>query len=193
VARPARERTPGRREWWRDVATLVGVLGLLITLIFNTVGVWGQLRQAEQDAEQAKIDAERAEESRLYTQIGVLTQLATEARSSQRVIDRSRLPELRCTPGYNGSDMKRPEEAALREGLGVYDFMAWLFNSGYTPSEDVLQVWAPRMIDAARMGEVLTSRQELKTDFPQLAGFYAGADRDLFPPDPCPRNPFDER
>jgi hypothetical protein len=171
------------------VATVVAVLGLLVTLIFNTVAVWGQLEQAEKDAEQARLDARRAEESRLYTQIGVLTQLATEARSSQRVIERSALPALRCRDKYHGSDMRPADEAALREALGVYDFMAWLFNDGYMPSDGALPIWAPRMIDAARMGEKLTSTKELRADFPQLERFYRRASRSLWPPRPCPERP----
>jgi hypothetical protein len=171
------------------VATLVAVLGLLITLMFNTIGVWGQLDQARKDAEQARLEAERAQESRLYTQIGVLTQLATAARSSQRVIDRSALGHLRCDPKYHGSDIGRSNEAALREALGVYDFMAWLFNQGYMPSDETLTVWAPRMIDAAQMGETLTSAQELRTGFPQLARFYERAPQRLWPPGACPTPP----
>ena len=168
------------------MATVVAVLGLLVTLIFNTVAVWRQL-------EQSRLEARRAEESRLYTQIGVLTQLASEARSSQRVIDRSALPELRCRRNYHGNDMLPADEAALREALGVYDFMAWLFNDGYMPADGVLPIWAPRMIDAARMGEKLTSATELRADFPQLERFYRNASRKLWPPRPCPERPPDLR
>ena len=28
------------RHWWREVGTLVAITGLLVTLVFNTVGVW---------------------------------------------------------------------------------------------------------------------------------------------------------
>ena len=171
------------------MATLVAVVGLLITLIFNTLGVWGQLEQAQTDARQAKEEAKRAAESRLYTQIGVLTQLAGAARSSQRAIDRSRLAELRCDPKYHGSDIPRSDEAALREALGVYDFMAWLFNQNHLPSDETLAIWAPRMIDAAKMGETLTSKEELRTAFPQLASFYRHADKRLWPPGACPQHP----
>jgi hypothetical protein len=189
LAGAAPDQAPDRRKWWRDVATVVAVLGLLLTLIFNTVGVWGQLDQAQEDAARAKEEVRRAEEARLYTQIGVLTQLAGAARSSQRVIDRSRLPALRCDPGYHGSDIRPRDEAELREALGVYDFMAWLFNERYLPSDEALSMWAPRLIDAAKMGERLTSAKELRTDFPQLADFYAHADRSLWPPEACPKAP----
>jgi hypothetical protein len=172
------------------VATLVAVLGLLVTLIFNTIAVWGQLDQAQDDARQARIEADRADEARLYTQIGVLTQLADAARSTERVINDSRLPALRCDPNYQGaSDIKPADEAALREALGVYDFMAWLFNQGYMPSREALPIWAPRMIGAAQMGTILTSKEELRVDFPQLAGFYERADKRYYPPDPCPHLP----
>ncbi len=171
------------------MATVVAVLGLLVTLVFNTVGVWGQLEQAEEDAKQAKLEAERAEESRLYTQIGVLTQLARDARASQLVLDRSRLTELLCEPGYHGSDIPVAEEAALREALGVYDHMAWLFNAGYMPADEARSIWAPRVIGAAQMAEKLTSPSEVQVDFPQLAEFYRGADREDQPPAPCPQPP----
>jgi hypothetical protein len=174
------------------VATLVAVLGLLITLIFNTVGVWGQLEQAEKDAKQAKLEATRAHESRLYTQIGVLTQLARDARASQRVIDETMaLPNLRCRADYHGSDIGFRDEAILREALAVYDFMAWLFNDGYMPSQATMPIWAPRMVGAAQLGEKLTSLPELRADFPQLAKFYAKVDKKYAPPSPCPRKPPD--
>ena len=193
MASAAPDPAPDRRKWWRDVATVVAVLGLLVTLIFNTVGVWAQLDQDREDAARAKVEERRAEEARLYTQIGVLTQLAGAARSSQRVIDRSRLPDLRCDPGYHGSDLRPKDAADLREALGVYDFMAWLFNEGYLPADKALPIWAPRLIDAAQMGETLRSAKELRSDFPQLAGFYAHADRSLWPPRACPKPPPDPR
>jgi hypothetical protein len=181
LPRNAPDEPEASRGWWRDHATVLAVAGLLLTLIFNTIGVWAQFVQARRDTDQAR-------ETRLYTQIGVLTQLGNELRSTQRLIDGSKLLKLFCDPDYHGSDLSRAAEAVLREGLGVYDFMAWLFNNEYIP-RDVLPNWAPRMIGAAQMGAVLTSKQELSADFPQLDAFYRDADRKLWPPDPCPQVP----
>jgi hypothetical protein len=184
TARDAAER----RRWWRDVATVVAIAGLLLTLLFNTIGVWRQLEQAQQDAEQARLEAVRAAEARTYTQIGVLTQLSTEARASQRAVDSSDLVALHCRRDYRRSDISRREEVALRQALGVYDFMSWLSNAGHMPSDDALAAWEPRMIEAARMGRRLLSPAELSSGFPQLAVFYRRADKDRFPL-ACPQLP----
>jgi hypothetical protein len=193
VPSPAGEGASTRRPWWREVPTLVAVLALLVTLLFNTFAACGQLEQAEKDAEQATLEAERADESRLYTQIGVLTQLARDARASQLVIDRSPLPRLLCKRGYHGSDPSVAAEAALREALGVYDHMAWLFNDGYLPADEALSIWQPRMLGAAQMARRLTSASEVNVAFPQLAEFYRGATKKEVPPLPCPQAPPGQR
>jgi hypothetical protein len=175
---------PGARQkaWWRDVATVLGVLGLLITLIFNTLGVWEQLAQSRRDAKQAA-------ETRRHTQIGVLTQLASEARTSERVITSSRLPDLRCDSNYRVSDLTPADYAALDDALGVYDYMAWLFNARHLTQRSARQLWAPRIIDAAELGGKLLSPRDVKLNWPELWRFQSEAPREFRPPNRCASGP----
>lgn len=156
------------------------MLGLFVTLVFNTIAVRGQLEQSRRDAEQAA-------ETRRYTQIGVLTQIAAEARASDRAIESGQLPALRCKEDYILSDLRVADEAALREVLGVYDYLAWLFNEGHVGL--AREVWAPRMIDVSQLGAKLLSNEELAVNWPQLARFRAEADWHDWPRDRCPVAP----
>lgn len=165
--------------WWRDIATNVAIVGLLVTLVFNTFTACGQLEQSHRDAEQAT-------ETRRYTQIGVLTQLAGEARQSDRVIESGNLPALRCKGDYTISDLSVRDEAALREALGVYDYLAWLFNEGHVGLSSARSVWAPRMIDAAQLGSKLLSERDVAINWPELARFRAHANRVPRPQERCP-------
>jgi hypothetical protein len=59
----------GQREGersWREAATILGLLGLLVTMVFNTVGVCQQVEQAERARREAT-------QTRIDTQIGLLT------------------------------------------------------------------------------------------------------------------------
>lgn len=148
--------------------------------MFNTIAVRGQLEQSHRDADQAA-------ETRRYTQIGVLTQLAAEARTSDRAIESGRLPALRCKEDFIVSDLGIADEAALREALGVYDYLAWLFNEGHVGLARA--VWAPRMIDVAQLGTKLLSDREVKLNWPELARFRETADWQDWPVDRCPMAP----
>jgi hypothetical protein len=113
---------------------VLAVIRLLVTLIFNTVGVWAQWKQI-------KDNGRRDAESRLYTQIGVLTQLARDARSSERSIEFSNLPQLQCKESYTISDLTDEDYAAMAESFGVYDFMAWLFNEKLVVLDSARDLW----------------------------------------------------
>lgn len=164
------------------MATVVGVLGLLVTLLFNTIAVRGQL-------EQSRRDADRAAESRRYTQIGVLTQLASEARASDRVIESSRMIDLRCDDDFSFSDLKRRDEAALRQALGVYDYMAWLFNERDIALVSARRLWGPRVLDAADLGVKLLSAGEVEDRWPELWRFRTQAGDALRPARLCAMTP----
>jgi hypothetical protein len=144
---------------------IIAVLGLVVTLLFNTVGVWAQYAQS-------RTDAKRALETRRFTEIGMLTQLSSEARASQRAISTSNLVRLSCQKNPNHSRFAAsPDDAALEQALGVYDFMAWLFNSGELDMPSARAMWGPRLDEAARMARTLKSQQELDAEWPQLAAF----------------------
>jgi hypothetical protein len=66
-----RRRSPSS-PWWRQAATLLGAIGLFVTLLFNTLAV----RQSAQQDHQARETA----------QISLLTQLNSNASDSERAI-----------------------------------------------------------------------------------------------------------
>lgn len=165
------------RPWWREPPVAIAALSLIVALAFNTVGVWAQFVQS-------RTEARRAQESRRFTEIGMLTQLSAEARASERVIASSRLPRLRCLEHPNHSAYRDQDVAALEQALGVYDFMAWLFNTGQLDMPTARQIWGPRLVDAAQLGAKLRSVQELRTLWPQLAQFQATSQ--ITAPDFCP-------
>jgi hypothetical protein len=153
-----------------------------VTLVFNTIAVRGQLDQARRDADQAA-------ETRRFTEIGVLTQLASEARASERVIESTKMADLRCDADATYSDLKPHDEAALRQALGVYDYMAWLFNEGDIALSSARQLWGPRVIDAADLGSKLLSKREVKDRWPELWRFALAAEDSLRPPARCALRP----
>lgn len=159
---------PDGRPWWREPPVALAGLSLLVTMLFNTVGVWAQFVQS-------RTDADRAVESRRYTQIGMLTQLSAEARASERVIVSSNLPSLRCKKNPNSSQLEPSDVASLHQALGVYDFMAWLFNTGQLDLASARLMWGPRLVDSAEMAGKLLSPEELQNLWPQLAKFQATA------------------
>jgi hypothetical protein len=165
------------KPWWREPPVAVAALSLLVALLFNTVGVWAQFVQS-------RSDADRAAESRRFTQIGMLTQLSAEARASERIIVSSNLPVLRCAKRPNASRPKPSDTAALEQALGVYDFMAWLFNTGQLDMPSARLMWGPRLIDSAEMARKILSQEALQNLWPQLAKFEATTH--MRAPDYCP-------
>ena len=180
MASTAGEGDPSHRPWWRQPATLVAVLGLLVTLVFNTVGVWAQFVQSRRDTTQAK-------ESKAFTEIGVLTQLASEARMSERAINSGRILDLYCQARPSLSDLSVSDHAALRASLGVYDYMAWLFNEHRLDLASALALWGPRIVAADKLGAKLYHGGTMSTDWPQLTLFRRHADRSLDSAYRCPK------
>jgi hypothetical protein len=65
--------------WWRQAATLLGVTGLFVTLVFNTLAV---RQSAQQD-----------NEARETAQISLLTQLNSNTSDGEHAISASSAPE----------------------------------------------------------------------------------------------------
>ena len=168
-------RTPASGDR-RDIATHLTIVGLLVALVFNTIGVWGQWRQQRAGADAAK-------EARFYAQLGVLTQLASDTRASDRAIASGKLNDLRCRRDYQRSDMSRKDQNSLERALDVYEVMAWAFNQKLAP-DTARQLWAPRMVDLRTGARKLESRQEVSANWPELDIFDATGVKKL--PNPCP-------
>ena len=131
-------RQSGRSPWWREAATLLGVVGLFVTFVFNTLAV---RQSAEQDTE-----------ARETAQIELLTQLNTNASDSERAINETPAPDRRCDD--RPAPLTLPDEAALRAALDYYQYLAWLFNHGRLTVTDSRDFFGERMIDGWRLGRL---------------------------------------
>jgi hypothetical protein len=158
------------RHWWREIGTLVAVTGLLITLVFNTIGVWR--------------DVESGQDARDTAQISLMTQLIAQSTEAEAAIDATDAPEARCqTPSHGLLDPK--EEAVLLRGLSYYEYVAFLLNHERLTIDGSRQYFGPRMIDAQFTGERLMS-EDVRVVYPELTRFRERAPRSLMPPEFCP-------
>jgi hypothetical protein len=161
-------KPPIPRAWWRDVATVVGILGLLITLAFNTLGVREQAKQARQ--------------TRTDTQIGLLTQLNDLVDASDRAINGTRAPTYRCKPWAH--TLTRSERAAVLAATQYYDYLAWLFNQGHISMPSARAYWSRSMLDAYELAAAYNDPGWINQRFHELWTFRNGAD-ERFRPKPC--------
>jgi hypothetical protein len=116
--------------WWREAATALGVLGLFVTLLFNTFGVWQGTRQQQQ--------------SRETEQINLLTELNAKATETEAAINATRAPLYLCAPNRSALVAKNTD-SALRAALDYYEYLAWLFNRDRLTVEDSRTFFSNRM------------------------------------------------
>ncbi|HEX6390587.1 MAG TPA: hypothetical protein VFZ89_14105, partial [Solirubrobacteraceae bacterium] len=118
-----------RSQWWRETATLLGLAGLLVTLVFSTLAA----RQSARDDKQ----------QREAVQVGLITDLNARAIEAERSINDSRIPDATCEHGTLG----RHDDATLRAALSDYDYLAWLFNTGTVKIAKARQLMTARLVD----------------------------------------------
>jgi len=159
------------RPWWRDVPTAVAVVGLIVALIFNTVGVWRSVQESEQ--------------TRRATEVNLLTQLDTFVNQAEQEINATDVLATRCKPNrpYTLTD---GDEARLFAALQHYDYLAWLFNKEHITMGPAKSYWAPNMLDTYRVGTIYRPQEEINEHYAELAAFQRTADEALWPRDPCP-------
>jgi hypothetical protein len=160
----------GRRPWWRDVPTAVAVVGLIVALSFNTIGVWLSMRENAQ--------------TRRATEVNLLTQLDAFVNQAEQALNATEGLENRCDP-FPAYTLTRSETARLFAALQYYDYMAWLFNDEHITLGPAKGFWAPNMLDAYRVGTTFQPDGEIDAKFSQLAAFQRTADNGLWPRDPC--------
>jgi hypothetical protein len=148
------ERAGGSSPWWRHAATLLGVLGLLVTLVFNTLAV---RQSAQQD-----------NEARETAQIGLLTQLNSNASESEAAINRTPAPATLCEPA---APLDPPDDAAVHAALDYYEYLAWLFNHGRLTVSDSRAFFRGRMTDGWRLGRHFFGHDELRVRYRELERF----------------------
>ena len=164
-------RAPATGRWWRQTATLLGVIGLVVTLVFNTIAV---RHSAQQD-----------DESRETAQISLLTQLNSNLSDSEHAINETDAPEKQCHPLALMSDA---DDAALHAGLDYYEYLAWQFNHGRLTVGGARDFFGPRMIDGWRMGRHLLGRDEMRIVYGELERFVRETPLSERGADPCPHH-----
>jgi hypothetical protein len=157
------EDVPSQSHRFRDVSTIVAIVGLLVTMIFNTIGVWQQVDQTERQAEQAR-------ETRLYTQVGLLAQLNGLAAEVDRGVNETEAGDKRCNRDtlFILSDA---DENSLYAALDFYEEVAFLFNQKVVTLAAARRHWAPNMVDTFELGRTFLTREAVTRDFPELRRF----------------------
>jgi len=157
-----------RRSRRIEVATLLTVVGLLLTFVFNALGEW---RGAQQEKEQ-----------RITQQISLITELDASAGATQKAIVATGL--LDC--GYSGKKLYLKAQDELLAALGYYEYLAWLFNHRHLTIGR--EHFALRLIGGLRFAEHYVDkryydRETFDEDFRELRRF-ATKSREQ-PRDPC--------
>lgn len=139
---------------WRHAATLLGVMGLLVTLAFNTLAVRQSARQDRQASETA--------------QIGLLTQLNSNATDSESAINNTAAVDGACE---DGSSLTSEERGTLRVALDYYEYLAWLFNRKRVTVAGSRPFFSERMISGWRLGRHHLGLVQLREKYRELTAF----------------------
>lgn len=110
--------TGRRREIpWQTISYLTAIASLVATLLFSSFQVASSARQSE--------ETRQAVELQLFTQL------------NQLVLESQRRIEL--------DDPSEEDEAALRQALGGFDYVAWLFNNRFLTLDEARVYWEQPM------------------------------------------------
>ncbi len=156
---------------------MVAVVGLFVTLAFNTIGVWQQVDESKRQSEQAR-------ETRLYTQVGLLVQLNQFAAQMDRGLNETRVAELRCDPEPLFT-LSHRDETTLYAALDFYEEVAWLFNQDVVTLAAARRHWGPSMFDTHQLGRTFFPQTAIERDFPELDRFASVSSESLSRLEPC--------
>ena len=152
----------------REVASALGIIGLAVTLVFNTIGVW----QGVQHEEQAR-DTE---------QIALLTQLNSNATDTEREINATGAPQRECEPHRH---LTRQGDTALLAALDYYEYLAWLFNGDRLTITNSRAFFGQRMIDGWRLARRYLGGDVVSHNYVELTRFVHESPREDWPPNDC--------
>lgn len=150
------------------MSTSVAIGGLLVALVFNTVGVWRSEREARK--------------SRVAAEVSLLTQVGSGANQAARALVESGANDKRCLKAA-GLSLNDSEEARLGDALNYYDYLAWLFNHDQITLESAKDYWGPDMLDVYDLGRKFTG-PHVAVAYGELARFTRSAEVPR-QPDPC--------
>lgn len=174
----------GDRKGWTNIATIVAVVGLLVTLVFNTLAVREGARQSELQADEAARSARQARLARLDAQIGMLTSVSSFLQQTSAKVSETRAPDKLCRPELR---LSKPAVASLFTQVESYDYLAWLFNQETWTMDSAKAYWAPDMLQAFNMAARERDPGALRERFPELMRFLRTMPDDLLPPQPVCR------
>jgi hypothetical protein len=129
MTEPVKERP--QRASWQAISAAIAILSLAAALVFNGL--------------QVRSSANAQRQSRLATELGLLTQLQDVMNTSvaSRVPYARQFQDLRA--GRRGQLTPDAYQAVIQEGSNM-DYFAWLFSSGYLTAPGADRLWGPRMI-----------------------------------------------
>lgn len=138
------------------------MLGLLVTMIFNTIGVF-------MSAEQASQAARAAVETRLDSEVSLLTSLSAYLQANDVELAVPAIETARCR-GI-AAQLKPAQQLKVLATIGGYDYLAWLLNQDRWDLTAAKSYWAPRMLYALDVAEAVFRYDVIEKRFKQLERF----------------------
>lgn len=162
--RPERDEPP--KPWWRNFSVAMALVGLLVTLTFNTIGTWQ--------------GAKSAEEGKVATSLGLLSSLNASTIDAVGEINSTPAFEHACDEVPFGK-LEDSELAAIGQALDHYDYLAFLLAGDYVTLAEAENYWRREMVEAYWLAERFNDPGQLKIDHPYLWRFYQRAPKRLRP------------
>jgi hypothetical protein len=155
--------SPGNgRGGWLNVATLLALGTLVVTMVFNTLGVRQGVDQTRQQAQQAR-------ETALHTEIGMLTSLSAYLQQVDVALTLTGAEEHLHNPKVS---LTQREASKVLAQLQSYDYLAWLFNQKEVwKLSSATLYWKPRMLHALDIANSVYSPPAVARHFPELVHF----------------------
>lgn len=149
-----------RTPWWRNLA----LIGLVVTLVFNTVGVWQGARSAE--------------EGKKATALGILTSINAASSEAEGEINATDAPARICDRHTIGT-LSRADTAKLGKALDHYDYLALLLNQKHVTLEDARTYWQREMVEAYDYAKRFIDPGFLDIQYLELRRYYDAAPKAL--------------
>ena len=155
------------------MSTTLALLGLLITLVFNAIGV-------RQQVEQAKLANLQASETRRAAELEVLTQLNAAAAASDAAVNATDAWDNICDK-FTIQSLSDEDEARIIAALDQYDYLAFLLNGGFITMRDAGTYWRRDMVEVYELAKAFIDPGWLQGHHEHLRRFYERAPASLRP------------
>lgn len=153
-----------QRPWWREMATLIALVGLTATLAYNGYQISQSVAQQRFQARQASVTAAEATRTRIESEFGTLTALMTYLQPMQVSLAMQEAEDLCNRVGPIPASDKRTILAAL-EG---YNYLAWLFRQPTWKLTAARDHWRVPMAKLYVLAQELFDFGQVDRDFQEL-------------------------